>query len=172
MMATRSQSLAGSVAFHQYANNPGVWGPELAELMVSDGFIITVLARPLEAARHELLVMRYKLQRLSPDALPRVLARWRAPELGKTVFPLATRDPWPPNYLYELYKEKKRPMQSLIQRAMNVATTVKVGKHCRVLRRKCDPVYGELHGEAVWDMLIDKAGPLGLLANPQYPPGL
>ena len=52
MMATRSQSLAGSVAFHQYANNPGVWGPELAELMVSDGFIITVLARPLEAARH------------------------------------------------------------------------------------------------------------------------
>lgn len=175
LLQTKADPRPGAQTFFQAKLMLPPRGPALAEFLTSDAFIQVVLARPPELARRELCVDRYKLKRLGAGSLESVDKRWSAPDLKGSVFPLAVQDPWPPNYFAKLYADRVKPMAPLVGLAMNAVTSVDVGKRCHMhaLAHKCNNnTMVDVRGDAVWQVLVQKAAPLGLLGHPNYPDGV
>ena len=146
---TQGQAAPGAPTFHDYHNNAGYWGPELARLAMSEGFIrnkkLLSVVDPLLTKR-SLMITLYKLLLLEDNGRD-VARRWNMPDLSGTVFPLAANADFPENYLRNMLKGEN-PMKPIVDGAV---------------RRNSDAVWRFIAGAATYSPSV--------LGHPNYPRG-
>jgi hypothetical protein len=139
LQLSRPKNSPGAPLFTAYS---GDWGDRLAATLQSTGFFIQEInAAKYDStrARRNLSLQLYKLKQLKPNLVPVVVRSWQSHDLDQTIFPLAAKDPWPPNYYDMMVQTKQKPLKALVDAFLATHT---VGSH-----QECVPVTSMFGGE-------------------------